>query len=543
MLKKGFAVRSRIGLLFALILSATAITTSFSFPLTDVSSTVGESAQEAQRREIAGDDEIALDRIVEADEYIVGPGDEITIVLSDRLVSSYSLKVTPEGMILIPETGPLRIAGETLAAARNAMLTALQNRYKNVQISLFLTKLRRIKVTVSGEVEHSGTYVLSAGDRVSEAVNAAGGLRSGASVRNLLTIRDSISLRADLLKYQRTGARSANPYLLEGDVIVVPTAEPMVNRLSIYGAVRSGGSYEYAPGDRLIDLIGIAYGLNTDADSASCELVRFNRDRVTSYSIQIDIPAGNMWEDSLSRVALLPDDRVFFRALPKYHRVAHVTVAGEVIFPGVYPIVEDSTRVSDAIEKAGGLTDKASLPEAWMDRIGYESPDDADVERRIRLSERRQNDIEAEYLKFLAMGHSGRVSIDFKRLIEDKEGSHDITLKDGDVITIPRLSQTVRVIGRVARPGLVEYTQGASLNYYILQAGGFGWKASKGRVHLIKGTSGAIVRPSDKNPIEVGDAIVVPEKTDRNWWGTIKDVGTFLASLATVYIVIDQAVK
>ncbi len=484
-----------------------------------------------------------LDQVVDPDEYYVGPGDKFTVVIGGQLVNQYTLIVAPEGVLLVPEFGPIDVAGLSLSSARSRIMDALHSRYRDVDISILLAELRRVKITVSGEVMYPGVYVLSSGDRVSEAIRMAGGASDISSRRNIELFRGSQKLIVDLEKYFRADIKDANPYVREGDIIVVPSSERKINRIGIFGAVRSPGDHEFAAGDNLYDLIMLAYGLTTDVDSLYCEIVRFTPDRLMTKTMYVSLPSGDAWIDSVKNVELFPDDRIYFRSIPEFHKKAQVMILGEVVYPGAYPIIEDVTRLSEVIETAGGLTENASLSEARMDRAGYESIKEADFERQLKLSMEELNDVEKEYLRAQSIGNPGRVSVDFRKLLVDKEGRHDITLKDGDVIVIPRLSRTVRVIGKVTRPGLVVHVPGKDAKFYIEQAGGFGWRANKGKVRVIKASSGAIVKPSGKIPIEVGDAIIVPEKHDRNWWNTAKDVGIFLANIATVYIVIDQVIK
>jgi protein involved in polysaccharide export with SLBB domain len=486
---------------------------------------------------------IVLDQIVDPEEYVTGPGDQLTIVFTGKLVKRYTLDVTPEGVLLVPEFGPITIAHIPLAAAKSKILSALQSRYRDVSISVFLTRLRFVKVTVSGEVENPGVIILSAGDRISEAIRSAGGILPGASTRNITLIRGDRRSVADLLKYFRTGSKTANPYVNEGDIIVVPSSEIRIDRIGIFGAVKSPGSFEYSPDDRLSDLLMLAYGLTTDVDSFSCKIVRFEDDNASKRTIEVDLPAGSAWIDSVKTIELFPDDRVYFLKIPSFHETAQVTVIGEVLYPGSYPIVEDSTRITDVIRVAGGLTENASLSEASMDRAGFESLPESEIEKQLQISADELGDVEKEYLKFRTTDHPGRVSIDFWKLLIENDRSYDVTLKDGDRILIPKLSRTVSVVGKVLRPGLIEFSYGKDAEYYIGLAGGFGWKANKGKVKIIKAASGAIVKPSKKLPIEVGDAVVVPEKIPINWWSVIKDVGAFLADIATVYIVIDQVIK
>jgi len=485
-------------------------------------------------------DATALDGVIDPEAYIVGPGDLFTIVFTGKMLNKYDVEVAPEGVLLVPEYGAVGVAELTLSAAKARLLSALRSRYTDVAVSVYLTKVRNVKVSVSGEVLSPGIYVLSAGDRVSEAIRRAGESLPTASDRNIMLIRNGRTINVDLMKYRRAASGSSNPYLSQGDVIVVPALERYINRVGIFGGVRSQGTFEYCDGDNLADLLMLAYGLTTDADSSSCEIVRFESDRKTTKTIEVLLPMGGNWLDSAKATQLMPDDRVYFRSHPDYHKSAQVQLLGEVRYPGYYPIIEDSSMLSDLVARAGGLTELASLSEASMDRVGFESLEEGDLERQLKLSANELDIVEKEYLSYESADRPGRVSVDFWRLFVARDSTFDIRLKDGDRIQIPRLSRTVRVIGKVLRPGLVEFEPGRDAKYYITKAGGYGWKADKGKVTIVKSASGVIAEPSKEIPIEEGDAVVVPEKLDRDWWKLVKDVGAFLADLATVYIVIDQ---
>jgi len=525
-----------------IILLAYAISGAAYAQVVDLEDRMAEMENARKNRPLSSVNSSALDGSVNPDRYVVGPGDELTIVFSGKIVNRHLLTVTPEGSLLVPEFGAIKVSSMSLSDAKDEVITALRSRYRNVPISVFLTGVRRIKVSVAGEVEFPGIYELSAADRVSDAISMTGEPVQDASRRNIRLIRSDSVHVVDLMGHLRAGRRDMNPYLIEGDVIVVPETDVDLYRVGIYGAVQSPDEFEYSPYDNLGAILMLAYGLSSDADSSRCEIVRFRND-LTTYTMNVSLPTGASWLDSLRAIKLMPDDRVYFRKKPFYHRTAQVRLLGEVVYPGWYPIIEDTTRLSDIIAKAGGFTLEASLVEATMDRRGFDAIKDSDLEKRLKLSANELNDVEMQYLKYQSADRPGRVSIDLNRLFVNADSTHDLTLKDGDVITVPKMSNTVRVIGNVLRPGLIEYASGMDYKFYIDKSGGFGWKANKRKVRIVKSSSGAIVNPSRKIPIEVGDAIVVPEKLDTDWWGIVKDVGLFLANLATVYIVVDQILE
>ena len=99
------------------------------------------------------------------------------------------------------------------------------------------------------------------------------------------------------------------------------------------------------------------------------------------------------------------------------------------------------------------------------------------------------------------------------------------------------------MLGRVVNPGQVPFKENQSIDYYIFLAGGYGYKADKKNIRIVKANTGSLVKPEKKSPLQMGDRIMVPQTRGTNWWGLIKDAGLFLANVATIYVVVDQALK
>ncbi len=513
-----------------------------------VDQTEFENQKEARIREQVSEslrarDVSAQDRIIDPEQYIVGPGDELTIFFYGGYTRENRIIITPEGSALIPEFGEVNLGQVTLKEAKEKILNALGRRYRNVEISVTLSKLRKLKVSVDGEVIVPGIYTVTSMDRISEAIQLAGGLTENGSERNIRVIRNGRVMLADLLSYARAGDNDANPYLLEGDKVFVPPRREEVGLVEIYGAVKLPGEYEYISGETINDLIMLAGGTTLDANLSTASLVRF--DEAGDSSITLNIPLQAILDDPghAGNMILMPDDRIFIRSIPDFHRKAQVIIEGEVRYPGVYAIKEDTTTLTEVIAWSGGFTEDASLPEARMYRSGFEAIRDTELDRQLKLSIDQLSDIEREYLLLKSDPQQGRVSIDFEELFSNHNPALDVTLKDQDSIIIPKKSLTVRIMGRVLKPGLLTYRSGADVKYYLNKAGGITKSADRGKIRIIKGASGAILKPSSKVKIEVGDEILVPEKKDIDWWQVTKDVGLFLANLATVYIVIDQVLE
>lgn len=517
----------------------------------------------------------ALEKAIDPDEYIIGPGDVLAINIWGEL--SAELRVTPEGRLLIPTVSDIPIAGISLTQAKEKIKQEVRRKYINSEVTVTLVSLRKFKVTVSGAVLNPGDVVVSAADRVSDAIELAGGFLQPiavtthreetavetpsrkemvvktsevkstaklvikeASKRNIrVTRRDGSVFRADILRYQVTGEKRYNPYLLDGDIIYVPLREEEVGVVGIYGAVKSPGLYEYVPGDRLSDIITIAHGLTIDADSSSVEIVRFDEDHKTTKSIKVNLK-GNPQDND---IPLKPDDRIFIRFIPDFHEKKQVTVVGEVLYPGEYTIEEGKTRLSDVIRQAGGFTEDASLEDAEVIRTAYMDIKDPEFERLKKMSVADMTEREREYFKIRSREKKGTIAVDFKKLFVENDKSQDIFLRDRDVIRIPPKGKTVNVTGQVVHPGLVPYKPGQGLDYYIKKAGGYSWNARKNKVRIIRAKTGEWVKPKKNTIVDVGDTIFVPEKPERDWWGLFKDMMRIAAEVATVVIVIQQATR
>jgi polysaccharide export outer membrane protein len=483
-----------------------------------------------------------LEKSIDPEEYVVGTGDVLSIDIWGEININYTLGITPEGNLLIPRVGSVDVGGNSLKEAKEIIQEAVMKSYKNVQVTITLVGLRKFKVSVAGAIKAPGIYSVFANTRVSEVIVQAGGFLENSSYRNLVIVHaDGTLSKADVFGFWRIGDRLRNPYVLGGDLVLVPARETDMNTCGIYGAVKSPGEFEYTPEDSLLDLINLAYGLTMDVDLLRADLIRFNPDEHTTQTISIDLEGLMSGHDPQKNIALMPDDRVFIRTLPDFHKKEQVTVRGEVLYPGVYNIEGDQTKLSEVIAKAGGFTPGASLAEAEMVRV-YNVVD-PEFERLKNIPVADMSKSEYDYFKLRARERPGRVAVDFEKLFLQKQSEYDIFLKDEDNINIPPRSMVVNVSGSVVNPGLVPFKPEEDYRYYIKRAGGLSWKARKSNIRIVKGLTGERLRPSKSHKIDPGDTILIPEKPDRDYWGFFKDTMIVLGNVATIYLVVQQATK
>lgn len=468
---------------------------------------------------------------VDAGTYVVGPGDVFGVTVLAPSVDAQTLVVTPEGDLLFPGVGTVRVAGLTLRDAKDEVQRELRRTFRNVTVDVALLQLRRVEVHVTGAVANPGTYVGTAEDVVGTLIDQAGGLESGASRRRIqITRRNGVNRAVDLVRYEQAGDRSANPAVLDGDLVFVPFAK---SEISVGGAVELPDRYEWVPGDTIGSLVEIAGGLRSDAAGDSVEFRRKAPEGAVEARVLV-------WDETARAIELRDGDQVHLRFNRNYEPLASVEVVGEVRFPGPYGIREGRDRLLDVIERAGGFTNVASLDEAALIREAGEEKKDLEFERLAKIPVQDMSEIEYAYFKAKSRERKGLVVLDFRRLAEGDDGQNRL-LEDGDRILVPEVRETVTVSGRVTFPGLITYLRGQDARYYVAQAGGFASKADRGGTRVIKGLTGEWVDMGEAGEIVPGDEIWIPERPKRDWWQLAQDTVRFAASIATVYLVIDQA--
>lgn len=525
---------------------------------------------------------LSLEAAVDPHEYMIGPGDLFLIRAGGGGMDNIETAVSPEGDLIIPSVGTIPVADLSLAAAREKIIARMTAKYVSKELGVHLLRPRLFRVSVTGAVMNPGVVEVQGGSRAVTAIELAGGLNQPVKLQSRtqqVTVQTPISqesstqstrinptininvaagsrrnimikrrggenVRVDMQKYSLTGDLDSNPYLRDGDVIYVPNEELLAGRVHILGALKNPNDFEYAASDRVIDLIEMAHGFTTDADSGEIELVRFSGAGMATTRILLPLPADNLAkrQESLN-YPLLADDRLFVRAQPKFHEMRNIEITGEVVYPGVYALPDGATRLTQVIQRAGGLTAEASLKNAYIQRRAQEDVLDPEFERLKKMLVADMTENERDYFKIKSRERVGGMGVDFAALFQKGDMSQDIILRDRDLIHIPAQEQTVKVTGQVINPGLYPFKPDLPLKHYLAEAGGYNWNARKGRVRIIRSQTGEWEKPTDDTIIQVGDTIFIPEKPERDWWREARDFITVITQLAMIYSVINNAGK
>ncbi len=410
--------------------------------------------------------------------------------------------------------------------------------------------LAESKVTIRGEVKRQSIFELKPGadERLSDLIELAGGFTD-------LAYQDKIEvsrLEADghrrliYLNYREIAAGdSAQDLVLQNKdhVRVYSKLEQITKRtVSIFGEVRRPGQYRLEDDMHLSDLILKAGNLTRKAYTLEAEIAKVDPGKPTRF-VKVSLEKLRDGTDGDSDIVLEEDDQVFIRAIPEWEVGLTVEVQGEVMFPGRYAIVKDSTYLSEILQKVGGFTDDAFLKEAFVLRPSSRPKFDKEFERLKEMRREEMSDLEYQYFVMRQNTQDiNRIVVDFEKLVYQNDRSQDIILEDGDIIVVPKAPKVVTVSGRVAKPGGVTYKPGANLAYYLAKAGGASWDAKLSKTKVIKVT-GEVLDDEDVKSFQPGDIIWVPRKSDRRFWPIALQTISVMAQLASIFLIIDTAVN
>jgi protein involved in polysaccharide export with SLBB domain len=495
---------------------------------------------------------LPLEDVVDTKTYMVGPSDVISVNVWISPPLSFNLTVTPEGTLIIPTVGEVKVSDVTLEEAKKNVTTEIRKKYIQGEITVTLVTPRPIVVTISGWVMNPGTYKAYAIDRVDKVIQEANRiedikqedelrrLKDEQSTRNIfLKRKDGTKTRVDLPKFYAIKNNLSNPYLREGDVIVVPRKDRTKNVVAIYGEVNTPGRYEYVEGDSIHDLIEIAHGFTPRALTESIEFSRLDFQGKT-----LDTRVFTSEEIMIRKKDFLlqPGDRVVVKSKVELREDYYVTITGEVRYPGTYPITKDRTKLRDMIKIAGGFTEFASLKTAELIRRSIQ-PDEIELDRL--LSQRGSVSVEdsAYYVveTNLRIRKEG-VSVDFEKLFLQNDETQDVYLRMYDQVNIPSIQNTIYVFGQVETPGSIPFVKEKDVNYYIQKSGGFTENAREGDVRVIKAKTKQWLAPTETS-VEEGDYIwipKVPERTFAYYTTVISQVANILSVVLALVVVLKK---
>lgn len=494
------------------------------------------------------------DKIVDPDEYIVGPGDELHInIISSNETFDHSLVISPTGQLLIPSVGMVDCNKLKLSQLVKEVKREIKSWSTNVRINVELINIREFRILVLGQFDNAGYFIVTPMTKVSDLFNQIKtehnqkakeaikinkessfsetfGMRSRIAVddfynrklgleeepdndlshlskRNILIFRGKDTIKVDLEKFKVNGNQELNPYVQQEDVIKIPYAKRF---FTVHGGVQKPGKYEYKSGDKILDAVTIAGGFHPDAVLDSISLIRTN--------LPNDTRSIYFTQKQCELEFLEPEDHLMVPY--SYNEDPHeiVEIVGEINYPGTYPIKIGTTTISDIIRLAGGFLPSADSSKIYINNKTIVKIPDRELERILLKDEINRSIEEKAYVKARIRTEKGALETSLNTI---KNNNYLVT--SNDVIFIQKFFPYVEVIGAVESPGRYPFSSANNVNDYIKLAGGVTKNASRKRF-VIKSTTGQRLKASRNLDLQYGDVVFIPEKVDYNEWYAAKEL-------------------
>jgi polysaccharide biosynthesis/export protein len=280
-------------------------------------------------------------------DYVVGPGDGLSIDLWGGVSQRFYRTVDREGRVSLPEVGPVLVSGKSLADVQEYMQKVLRTQFREVSADVTLARLRTIRVYEVGDVTRPGAYDISSLSTPLNALFAAGGPASQGSLRIVKQFRgDKLVQVVDLYDLLLHGVKAGIAPLENGDTVMVPSIGPQV---SVEGMVRRPAIYELKDEKTLASVIELAGGLLPAAALRHIEVERLvAHDKQTMLSV--DVPESDddaAVTQKLESFQIQDGDRIRIFPVAPYNQDA-IYLEGHVLRPGRYSY-HDGMRVTDLI--------------------------------------------------------------------------------------------------------------------------------------------------------------------------------------------------
>lgn len=266
-------------------------------------------------------------------DYVVGPGDSLTIDLWGGVSSRMMRVVDRQGRVALPEAGPVLVSGRTLGDVQQLVQRTLATQYRDTSAEVSVSRLRTVRVYVVGEVSEPGAYDISSLSTPLNALVAAGGVTSRGSLRSLKHYRGrQLIEEVDAYDLLLHGVTPEAKKLENGDTLMV---SPLGAQVTVTGMVRRPAIYELRDDKTLADALDLAGGILPAATLKHVEVQRLDaHEKRTMLSLDLS-PDGNGGEAQLTTFKIKDGDEIHVFPIAPYNQDA-IYLQGHVLRPGKY---------------------------------------------------------------------------------------------------------------------------------------------------------------------------------------------------------------
>ncbi len=472
------------------------------------------------------------------------------------------------------------------------------------------------RVQIKGAVFREGEYQLIDGLTVKKLIESAEGLRGDAFMERGQIYRTNKDYSYSIISFNlREILKGTHEDILlqREDLVEISSIYDLNDEryVIINGEIKKSGTYPYFEHMTVEDLIIRAGGLREAASGSMVEVARRVQDADKKQSNQtaeifnFSIDKSLELNENDSKFTLQPYDQVFIRRSPGYEPQVIVKIEGEVIYPGLYSLKKKNERISDMIQRAGGITLDGYPEGATLIRRTEFNPPKTNEQLRLEnlaallksvekkksqnnyimeseaelLQQKRLQNVEGELTEYNASEDAGigregikmkkerlsdlakrdsirmnstsmqyeTIGINLEEILKKPGSKYDLILQEGDILSIPRQLQTVRMRGEFLYPVTVRYDEGLNFRKYVSKAGGFTDDAKRRKSYVLY-ANGSVDRTrsflfwKDYLKIAAGAEIIVPKKPEKKPLSAQAWVA-LSTSVATLALVVQQLIN
>lgn len=473
------------------------------------------------------------------DNYLVAPGDKISIWLWGAINYSDVSTVDNQGNIFIPNIGPIRVANTPAGSVNQTVSSKIRQVYTNdVNVYVNLLTSTPVAVYVSGPILRPGQYAGLASDSVLYYLKRAGGIDfQRGSFRKIDVIRDNeVIATADLYAFFRNGKLPKISFK-DGDTILV---RPIGNTIVVETGARNSFTFEFSDEELTGEVVNYFARPGEFASHASVAGVRDNKQFARYLSLtdfeSLPLKAG----DTVEYVA---DNEA---------QIYRINVAGA--FSGASQLMVDKgTRLLDVLDHIEADTTLSDTQNIYLLRESVAIKQKEIIEQGLERLERSmytapisstgEGAIRAQEAQLVAdfIARARQVEPQGRVVVSENGDTANILLEPNDTIVIPEITDLIHIGGEVLLPQSVVFNPDADTEDYIAWAGGFTERAEDERILIVRKNGNVAFANIDNGILTAngsgakllpGDQIIVLPAIDTKVLQAVKDITQIVYQIA-----------
>ena len=465
-------------------------------------------------------------------DYLIAIGDSIRLTVWGSVTFDGVLIVDPQGNVLLPNVGPVKVAGVRNQELQPAIERAVHRIFKaNVYSYASLAEAQPVRIFVGGFVRRPGLYNGTSMDSLLHYLDQAGGIDTergsflNVQVKRSGAVRVQVNLYEFLLEGQIPQIQ-----LADGDVIFV---SPRQHIVSVGGLAENAKRFEFAgPELNLSELAKLAKPL------PQATHIRITRNTGVVKNIEY-YPLSE-----LKDLKILTGDEVEFTA-DKRPGTITVRVQGEHLGPQEYEL-QYGARLGELVKQIR-FSERSDTENVQLFRVSVKDRQKAILQTSLKSLEAAvltarsattdESLLRANEANLILQWVERAKSVEpiGQVLIAQTSQRDELLLEQGDLLNVPLLDGLVLVGGEVLFPNTIVHESGLTVEDYIQRAGGYTQNADSSRVIIahrdgsFSEGKGSLFR---KVTVRAGDQILILPKIDVKSLQIAKEFAQILFQMA-----------